>query len=265
MVMLQNKERQQRRESEHSRNLMNEFATLHSVSGFITGVQRGFGGWFFADMTNQQLPPMPQSEEKQTAGINPKSAIPLPVELIRDALEINESSPSFLTWKIRPRNHFAKERTWKIFNTQHAARPAGSAAKGCGTHYWLVGVNGRLYKGHRIVWILAHGVDPGCLHIDHIDGNGLNNNPNNLRLATQGENMMNQGKRSDNTSGYPGTYWNKNGKKWKSRIMVKGREIHLGYFTELEKAITARRAAEIQYFGEYSYGTSRNPAARNSS
>lgn len=44
---------------------------------------------------------------------------------------------------------------------------------------------------HRIVWVLHHGTDPYPHDIDHIDGNPLNNRPENLRLTNSRKNVRN--------------------------------------------------------------------------
>lgn len=57
--------------------------------------------------------------------------------------------------------------------------------------------------------------------------------------------------RCDNTSGHKGACWDKKCKKWAAPIMVDGRNIYLGLFSDIQDAIAAREAAEIKYFGEY--------------
>lgn len=48
-------------------------------------------------------------------------------------------------------------------------------------------------------------------------------------------------------SGVAGVIWYKRRNKWKARIAVRGKEIPLGFFTELQDAIAARQEAERQY------------------
>ena len=68
--------------------------------------------------------------------------------------------------------------------------------------------------------------------IDHIDGNGLNNQRYNLRLITARQNSQN--KHSKRTSNYPGVYLSKHG-KWIARIIVLKESFYLGSFnTELK-------------------------------
>ena len=64
--------------------------------------------------------------------------------------------------------------------------------------------------------------------VDHIDNNPLNNNVENLQLITNRENCSKDKK--NKTSKYTGVCWNKNLKKWHSRIRINGKKKHLGYF-----------------------------------
>lgn len=57
------------------------------------------------------------------------------------------------------------------------------------------------YGFHRLVWIYHHGDIPESYEIDHIDCNPHNNNIENLRLATKGENARNT-RYQGNNSGY---------------------------------------------------------------
>ena len=56
---------------------------------------------------------------------------------------------------------------------------------------------------HRFVWIIKTKTEPTS-SIDHADINPLNNQFENLRLASRREQQHNKGKRKDNTSGYIG-------------------------------------------------------------
>jgi len=87
---------------------------------------------------------------------------------------------------------------------------------------------------------------------DHIDGNGLNNKKENLRLITHQQNMMNQRiLPSNNTSGYIGVTRNKSNECWDAQIKINGKHIYLGSYINIEDAILARKNAEIKYFGIY--------------
>ena len=94
---------------------------------------------------------------------------------------------------------------------------------------------------------------PDGMVVDHINHNPLDNRKDNLRVCTQQQNMMNQSKRKDNTSGITGVHWveGKRRKKWVARITVNKKQKTLGYYNTKEEAIEARKQAEIEYFGEF--------------
>lgn len=88
-------------------------------------------------------------------------------------------------------------------------------------------------------------------YVDHVDGNPLNNQRDNLRPSTKSQNAMNTGRRSQNTSGLRGVSWHKAKQKWRARIQVECKAIHLGYFDSLEEASTCHEAAREKHFGQY--------------
>lgn len=132
--------------------------------------------------------------------------------------------------------------------TGKAGRIAGNILTNPRTkkQYWMVGLNGKTYLAHRIVYALATGQLPSVnLQVDHRDGNGLNNCPTNLRLANHAQNSRNlQGARRGSKSGTRGVYQHKQG-GWVARITVNGRDIHLGYYPTKFLAIIARLAGEV--------------------
>jgi hypothetical protein len=94
---------------------------------------------------------------------------------------------------------------------------------------------------------------PDDMEVDHIDGNRLNNQRSNLRLATSSQNKINRGPRSDNKSGYKGVSWHKQRNKWTARIMVNGFYKHLGLFDEIENAVEAYNQAATKYYGSFAW------------
>lgn len=96
--------------------------------------------------------------------------------------------------------------------------------------------------------ILIHRIilnPPKNMHVDHRDGNPLNNRKTNLRLCLPRQNSRNSKTPSNNTSGYKGVSWCKVRQKWSSRIRTDGTRKSLGYFDSPESAYAAYcRAAE---------------------
>ncbi len=54
--------------------------------------------------------------------------------------------------------------------------------------------------------------------------------------------------RKNNTSKVTGVSYDKQNKNWRARIFVKGKNINLGSFSNIEDAIEARKEAEEKYF-----------------
>lgn len=115
--------------------------------------------------------------------------------------------------------------------------------------YYRVTVRGRQYLAHRIIWDLLHPDDLLAKEeeIDHIDHNPLNNKSDNLRKASRTTNGRNVSKGRNNTSGVVGVYWKKREQKWLAQIKVNQKDTHLGFFSDKEDAVAARKAAEIKY------------------
>lgn len=57
----------------------------------------------------------------------------------------------------------------------------------------------------------------------------------------------------NNTSGALGVRLTPNQKKWTAGITVNGKTIRLGVFEDIRDAVTARKMAEVQYFGEFRF------------
>lgn len=92
--------------------------------------------------------------------------------------------------------------------------------------------------------------------VDHINHDTRDNRKNNLRIVTHQQNLFNMKLRKDNTSGIIGVCFNND--KWTSYICYNGKTINLGQFSNKEDAINARKIAEEEYFGEFSYSNSLN-------
>jgi len=75
------------------------------------------------------------------------------------------------------------------------------------------------------------------LLIDHIDGNKLNNNLNNLQLVT---NRINSSKdRKNKTSKFTGVSWHKQSNKWLAQVRKNDKVEYLGVFEKEEDAAIA--------------------------
>ncbi len=91
---------------------------------------------------------------------------------------------------------------------------------------------------------------PPGLMVDHIDGDGLNNQRSNLRICTNAENSKNRIQSRTSKRRFKGVR-NTRGSKFNARIKVDFKEIHLGHFDTEEEAALAYNAAAIKYFGAF--------------
>lgn len=113
--------------------------------------------------------------------------------------------------------------------------------------YMCVSVLAKSIYIHRVIFLMFHGYLPK--YIDHIDGNPSNNKIENLREATQSQNMANSSR--TNKKKLKGTTFCKKQKKWISAIMINYKRIHIGYFkTELEAHNAYTKKAD-EYFKEF--------------
>ena len=87
--------------------------------------------------------------------------------------------------------------------------------------------------------------------IDHKDRVVSNNQLENLRLCTLSQNQWNRLKQKNNTSGYKGVSWHKQGKKWRAIIQIYYKYINLGLFPTKEEAASAYNEAAKKYHGEF--------------
>jgi len=104
-------------------------------------------------------------------------------------------------------------------------------------------------KGKKIY--MHRSIKPGLLRIDHKDGDGLNNQKNNLRPSTNGQNIANSRKRRGCSSRYKGVTWHKHNKTWKAQISVSTKMIHLGSFDSEILAAQAYDSAARRHFKEF--------------
>ncbi len=112
-------------------------------------------------------------------------------------------------------------------------------------------LKGRSYTASRVAWYYMTGRDPKR-HIDHINRVKTDNRFANLRLATNAENCRNRKLSKRNTSGFTGVTWDRDAEKWRASIRVDGKLLSFGRFSDINDAMAARRAAELEYFGSYS-------------
>lgn len=93
---------------------------------------------------------------------------------------------------------------------------------------------------------------PKGAHVDHINGDKLDNRRSNLRVVTPQRNQINRRRvNRNNTSGVRGvTRRGSVRNPWVAQIAVDRQNIYLGSYPTVGEAAVARRKAELLHFGE---------------
>jgi len=146
---------------------------------------------------------------------------------------------------------------WRNPSGRFGRIPAGSIAGGTTNKegYRYVTINGKLYRGSRIIWLLVTGEWPPS-QVDHADTDTGNDKWDNLRLATGSQNKANCGKyrKSGNASALPKgvqAVQKRRSIRYRAIATKDGVREHLGYFDtpELAHAAYLRRSEELH--GEF--------------
>lgn len=88
--------------------------------------------------------------------------------------------------------------------------------------------------------------------IDHVDGNGLNNQKSNLRFATDSQNQANRHHLPPTKSSrFRGVTYHRGINRWQASIKVRGQSIYLGCFESETDAAAAYDRAALTHFGEF--------------
>lgn len=148
-----------------------------------------------------------------------------------------------LVWLNRPVEMFKSKRAANVWNSKYAGKEAFTAT--CHYGYRVGRIHDRLYKAHRVIWLLAYCKWPAD-SIDHINGDKSDNRLVNIRAVTQSENCKNHKKSTRNTSGVTGVGWCKREKKWEVKIFTNWKNQFLGYYDDFDAAVARRKSAEIE-------------------
>lgn len=101
-------------------------------------------------------------------------------------------------------------------------------------------------KMHRLIMRLGEGFH---VVVDHINGNGLDNRKENLRICQRSENNCNARRYKNSTTGLKCV--TKVGVKFRAVLRKNGTRFHLGYFDTAGKAHEAYKEAAIKHHGEF--------------
>ena len=151
-----------------------------------------------------------------------------------NGLNIKYESDKVWVWREKWGKHKLKNPSWWELK--------GSINKGNG--YRHVKINNKIYQYHRVVYFI-HNPDWDIHNssmdnmIDHIDRDRSNNNIENMRVATNQENLWNR-----DCKGY---YFCKASGKYRAEICVNGKRKHLGLFVSEDEARNAYLNAKTKY------------------
>lgn len=92
---------------------------------------------------------------------------------------------------------------------------------------------------------------PEGMHVDHVNGDKLDNRRCNLRLCSDTENQCNRGRPANNTSLFKGVHFDEQKRKWRAQIKFNGKKIHLGYFRRRRHAAAVYDLAAKYLHGDF--------------
>lgn len=116
--------------------------------------------------------------------------------------------------------------------------------------YRHIKIDQKSYPEHRVAWLYMHGKWPDG-EIDHKNCDGQDNKFNNLREATESQQVNNRRRFKNNTSGAKGVHWVPHCGKWMARVWSKKKTHYLGLFATIEEADIAAKAKRIELHAEF--------------
>lgn len=134
-----------------------------------------------------------------------------------------------------------------------------------GKHTWYArawvrvgraGIKHGIVRGGKFIYLhrLIMGFPDGK-QVDHKDRDGLNCRRENLREATQNQNMQNMRMRTSNKSGFRGVCFKKGNitRPWIAQIRNGKTNVCIGRFSTAKEAAVAYNAASLKIHGEFGY------------
>lgn len=205
--------------------------TAHKDSGFVANIGHQGGkiylGWFreFEQAKAARL----QAEVRYFGAVFDRREIEFDVEVAR--IPLHGQRGVFKGWALIDASDLELVRgvAWTIDPRGYVAgRPPG--AKSAVTL-------------HRVLM-------PGAVCVDHINRDKLDNRRQNLRACSLSENSRNSGISINNTSGFKGVTPTPKG-RWRARIWMDRKEIHIGTYDTPEAAQKAYDAKALELHGRF--------------
>lgn len=143
-------------------------------------------------------------------------------------------------WKIPPRTH-----------PRLLGKEAGSIKKThSGKLYWMIKIGGTIFNRSRLMYLHIHGRFPyPC--VDHVNGNSLDDRPDNLREATITENAWNHKFRARRIDLPMGVRLIQSSGRYQARISCNKKQIHIGAYDTPEEAHAAYVSKRKELFHEF--------------
>lgn len=138
---------------------------------------------------------------------------------------------------------------WRV---SRGTKMAGSVAgKLHSSGYWIISVDGKEYRAHRLAWFCTYGEWPAGI-LDHVNTVKHDNRLfENLRPADQTTNQYNRPAQTNNTSGFKGVSKFAGKNLWRAEININGQKKYLGSRSSPEAAAKLYRAAAANGHGEF--------------
>jgi hypothetical protein len=169
------------------------------------------------------------------------------IEYVRQCLRYEDGK---LYWLHRPIEHFKTRSDWLTWNTRYSSKEAGYLSRNKnGDKRWILRLNNRNIQRSHIVWLLTY--SEWRLGIDHRNRNSTDDCPENLRIATQTQNLANRTISTNSRSGYKGVTKHERYEKWIARIGYNGKTRYIGIFNDPVSASEAYMKAARELFGEF--------------
>jgi len=135
--------------------------------------------------------------------------------------------------------HYAREWVWYVHRTGHSTYLRGYQRG-------IPLAQQKMRYLHRVLTDAPKGND-----VDHINGNGLDNRRENLRLCTRSQNNANRHRTQSKSSPYKGVHLEKQTGRWRAEVHHLGKRHTLGRFDRIEDAANAYAVKAAELFGEF--------------
>lgn len=182
-------------------------------------------------------------------------------ETLRHILDYNPETGA-LVWKVRPEwtfvvregERFTRKRKMRIFNRRfpgqsavcfHTLKARSDKPSNEGRITPVITINNSRHGAGRVIWKLVHNEEPEVVNVK--DGDWTNLRLNNLQATAEIYKAKHHTVFGHNTSGYRGVSWHTKTNRWRAYIKVNQKNIHLGMYSTIERAVDARARAELRY------------------